>query len=586
MKWKLDSIVSLENYGELYQQTENKLKKLDIWFENLSPKMDSSKFKKIIELMEGLETDIARLAYRPHLMEAVDQKDQRAKLLKSRSDELRLKYAEKARKINHWIKGKRVRGKLNLDDQNAKRLFKSVPDLRYELEYSRKAAKYTLGEREEDIISNKDTTGVGVLTDLRTLFETGMAYEMEVGGKKKKIRTQSELLQYVYSSKPEEREAAYRSLFKEHKEHVDKFFMIYQAVVKDWDYEARIRGFKTPISARNFQNRIPDEVIDVLLEVCRKNRNIFQKYFDLKARDLNMKKLKRFDLYAPIESRKRKYNFKEAQDIVLETFGGFSERFKENALKIIKQGHLDSHPRSEKRSGAFCATVSPKITPFVLMNFVGNERDLSVLAHELGHGVHSLYANKHSYSVAHANLPLAETASTLGEMILFDKIYTLEKDSMIKKSILSEKIADTYASILRQNYFVIFEKKVHEKMRAGLTAKEIGGMWMETLEEQFGNSVEVDPIFSWEWTYIPHIVESPFYCYAYNFGELLTYSLYSRYKKEGKGFVKNIEEVLEAGGSKDPIEILDKVGINVRKEEFWQESFEIIKKWVGELEML
>ncbi len=585
-KWNLDDIVSLEAYDELYKAVEREIDEIDKWVEQLDPRMKKDDFKNIMEKREKLEAKLARLAYRPHLMEAVDQKNQRAKQLKSRSDDLRMKCAQKVRRIDHWIKGKEVEGKRQLDEKNAKRLFSAIADLKYELTYSRGAAKYTLEEREEDIISNKDINGVRVLTDLRTMIETEFEYEMKEGEEKKIIKTQAELMAYVYSPIADKREAAYRALLEKHKENLDKFFMIYQAVVKNWRYETKMRGFEEAISARNFNNRVPDRAVEVLLEICRQNRHIFQEFFKMKAKDMGLKKMRRFDIYAPSESVTKKIDYKEAENVVLESFGKFGERFRNYAWQIVEEKHLDSHPGATKRSGAFCATVEPSITPYVLMNFTGNIRDMSVLAHELGHGVHSLYANKHFYSTQHANLPLAETASTLGEMILFETLYEQERDKGIKKAMLSEKIADTYASILRQNYFVVFEKRVHEQISKGLTAEEVSEMWMKTLREQFGESVELDPIFRYEWAYIPHIVETPFYCYAYNFGELLSYSLYSRYKEEGKSFIPKIEKILEAGGGEDPILILEDIGVDVNKAEFWQKSFSIIKDWVEKLKVL
>ncbi|MGI5841087.1 MAG: M3 family oligoendopeptidase [Patescibacteria group bacterium] len=585
-QWNLDDIVKAENFDQLYRETEREIEEIDNWIRELNPEMSEDKFVHIIEKWEELGSKLARLSYRPHLMEAVDQKDQKAKQMKSRVDNLVIKYSERIRKISHWIKGKRVEGKKILDDNNANRLFGAIEDLEYELKHSRLAAKHNLEEKEENIITNKDVNGVNVLVDLRSLIDSEFEFEMEVGGEKKLLKTQAELLAYVYSPKPEEREAAYRTLLAKYKSNIDKFFSIYQAVVKDWGYEAKLRGFKTPIEARNFSNRIPNKAVEVLLDVCRDNRGVFQEYFKYKTRELGVEKLKRFDIYAPLLSESKVYDYEQAQKLVISTFSEFSKGFADRASEIIENKHIDSHPKPLKSNGAFCATVEPRITPYVMLNYTGKIRDISTLAHELGHGVHSLYANNHHYSTQHANLPLAETASTLGEMVLFERLYEMEKDKKIKKSMLSEKLADSYASILRQNYFVIFEKKAHEMIPKGITADELSQVWLETLEEQFEESVEVDSIFKNEWAYIPHIVSSPFYCYAYNFGELLSFSLYARYKNEGRGFVVKIENILEAGGSKDPQEILRDIGVDMTERRFWEDSFEIIKGWMDELKLL
>jgi len=220
-----------------------------------------------------------------------------------------------------------------------------------------------------------------------------------------------------------------------------------------------------------------------------------------------------------------------------------------------------------------------------MLNFTGKTRDISTLAHELGHGVHSILANKHLASVQQSGLPLAETASTLAELVVFEKMMAQEKDNELKKAWLSEKIADAYASICRQNYFVKFEIEAHEKMGRGLSPEDLSKIYLGNLKEQFGDSVAIDPLFAYEWSYISHLFESPFYCYAYNFGELLSYNLYRKYQQD-KGFLKKIIKILATGGSEKPSKILATVGVDIEKKEFWRESFEVIKRWQKELEEL
>lgn len=243
-------------------------------------------------------------------------------------------------------------------------------------------------------------------------------------------------------------------------------------------------------------------------------------------------------------------------------------------------------PNKDKRGGAFCVTVAPEITPYVMLNFTGKSRDVSTLAHELGHGIHSLYANKHHPSSQQANLPLAETASTLAELILFEKVMEKETDKEIKKAWLSDKMADAYATICRQNYFIKFEIAAHKVIEEGISADDLSKLYFESLKEQFGNSVSIDPLFKYEWSYISHIFESPFYCYAYNFGELVSYALFANYKKDPRTWVKIIEKILEAGGSEEPQKILQSAKIDICSPKFWQDSFKIISAWEEKLEAL
>jgi oligoendopeptidase F len=579
--WNLDEISPLHKFDDLLKETEKEMEKVDGWWKKLNPKMTTAEFGKYIEYDQNLDEKISRLVYLPELMEATNQKDSQARLMKARVNDLILKYNQKARKIGHWLKGLTIEGKENLDDKNAKRLFDSVADLEYVLTYSRTAAKHTLSQKEEEIIDNKDVVGQQVISDLRALIEADFVYDLNG----RKIKTQGELLKYVHSKSPKMREGAYRALFEKHKENIDKLFVIYQSVVKNWAYEARIRGYESPLAMRNFGNHVTDKSVEVLLKVCREERKIFWRYFEYKAKSLKKKRLNRFDLYAPKKTTKNEqYDFEQSKKLVLDSLGQFCKKFAEYGEKIITDQHVDSHPKVNKRSGAFCATVGPKIAPYVLLNHTNTLRDVSTLAHELGHAIHSLYANHHYPASQHANLPLSETASTLAEMILFEKMIATEKDSEIKKQMLWEKIADSYATILRQNYFVMFEIEAHKMVARGTTAKELCDLYLKNLREQFGKSVMVEPIFKYEWLYISHIFESPFYCYAYNFGELLSLSLYARYKKEGKSFVAKIEKILAAGGSRDPKEVLEDVGIDMESEEFWRGGFRVVADLQIELE--
>ncbi|HQI13465.1 MAG TPA: M3 family oligoendopeptidase [Candidatus Woesebacteria bacterium] len=578
MKWKLDDILKENEFDGLYKEIEKDGEELKKWVKKLSPKMSQDSFKKLLLFEEEIGIKMARLSYLPHLIEAVNQKNKKAKIMKSRAEDLGLNISGEGVKIGLWIQGKR---KPFLDDENAKRLFSVIDDLEYSLTRSRKGAKYSLEEREEEIIRHKDAFGTEVLGELREMISTEFSYKIG----KKKIKSQAELLALVYSPKRELREAAYKALLNKQKENIDKFFAIYQGIVKDWAYEAKLRGYKNSIEVRNWGNDIPNKAVESLLSVCSDNRKVFWQYFDWKAKELGLKKLKRSDIYAPLIKIDKNYSFEQAKKLVLDAFGEFSENFYNGAQKIINDEHIDVNPGENKRSGAFCATVEPKISPYIMLNFTGKSRDLSTLAHELGHGVHSLLANKHLASVQQANLPLAETASTLAELVLFEKMLSIEKNKKIKKAWLAEKMADAYATICRQNYFVKFEIEAHKRMAEGLNSEKLSMMYLKNLREQFGNSVEIEPIFAYEWSYISHIFESPFYCYAYNFGELLSYSLFMKYKQD-KSFLKKIEKLLSSGGSKNPVELLKGVGVKIEEKEFWQKGFDVVKNWQKELERL
>lgn len=585
--WDLDDIFKLNEFDKLCVEARHMIAQFDQYFDAMHPSMSSEDFLKFTKFHEQCVELMHRLGARPALMESVDHKDSLAIKLKNQVKDLEISFSDKIQPISLWLKGKKVGDKELLDDENAKRLFSANEDLSYVYSYGRLMGRYSLDEKSENILTAKDANGTRVITDLRDMIETEFEFDFKPeGGKARKISNSAELSSYTYSTNPAEREAAFRARFEQYEKNIAKFFVSYQAIVKDWNYEAKLRGFAKPISMRNVANHIDDKVIDTLIDVCSQNVGIFQRYFSFKAKALGEQKLSRFDLYAPIRESTASYSYEEALSMVHDAFAGFSTRFAENAQKIITQKHIDSHPGNSKRGGAFCMTVAPSVTPYVLLNFAGKMRDISTLAHELGHGVHSLYADKHSISSQHANLPLAETASTFGEMVLFEKLLAEAKTDEEKKILLSDKMADSYATVCRQNYIVKFEIAAHEAIMKGIEQKDLSQLWLNNLKEQFGETVAVDELFKYEWSYIPHIIHTPFYCYAYNFGELLSMALFARYKKEGEGFVADIESVLEAGGSENPTQILEKVGIDMGSAEFWQDSFELINNWQNQLEAL
>jgi len=435
------------------------------------------------------------------------------------------------------------------------------------------------------IIAKKDINGVNVLVNLRTLIATEFNYAFEPKGAESKIiNTSSELDAYRYSSNSGEREAAFLAQLGKYEQNLDKFFSIYQAVVKDWNDEVKWRGFSSPISMRNHENNIPDKAIETLLEACSENVEVFQNHFKWKAGQLGVDKLRRFDIYALLEKENVKVPFNKAVKMVLETLNNFSPPFAEKAKMIVDANHIDSHPDEVKEGGAFAASMTPDIIPYIFLNHNDTPRDVSVLAHELGHGIHFLYSSNHSIKSHNAPLPLAETASTFSEMIMFEELLKNAPNDFARKSMLSEKMDESYATVMRQNYFVKFEIEAHRAIPQGITAKQLSDIYFKTLEEQFGDSLDIDPIFRYEWANIPHIVHTPFYCYAYNFGELLSLSLFSRYKNEGRSFIPKIEKILSYGGSENPQKILNEIGVDINSKEFWQGSFDIIKNWQKKLE--
>jgi oligoendopeptidase F len=473
-----------------------------------------------------------------------------------------------------------------LDEAAAERLIADTGDYRYWLETVRQFRPHTLSEPEEKIVNIKDVTGVKAINNLYDTITNRYIFKVEVEGEVQEL-TRGELMVYARHPDPDLRAAAYRELYRVYGDDGNLLGQMYQALVRDWHNEnIDLRHFASPISVRNLVNDIPDAVVNTLLDVAEKNTDLFQRFFQLKARQLGMPKLRRYDIYAPVADTDKRYEFVEGTEMVLDSFKAFYPPVAEMALRVFEQNHLDSEVRKGKMGGAFCATVAPDITPWVLVNYQGRPDDVGTLAHELGHAIHSMLAAQHSLFTQHACLPLAETASTFAEMLLLDRMLENEPDASVRRAMLFQQVDDAYATIMRQSQFAIFERQAHQLVLDGASVDDLAEAYMQNLRSQFGEAVEVSDEFRWEWVSIPHIYVTPFYVYAYAFGQLLVLSLYQQFKLEGESFKPRYLKILEAGGSKAPERVLTEAGIDMRSAAFWQGGFDVIKRIVEQLEAL
>jgi len=563
-------IKELEKKAEIFEKIKSKL----------NPKISSNKFKNILQQVEEISENMSRIGGYASLSYSSNTQSDEATSLMSRMSKLGSEISNKILFFDLWWK-------TQVDDKNAKRLMKDAGELTEYLAHKRLFAKYALSEPEEKIINTLDVTGISALVKLYDKITNSYEYKMKIGSKNK-VLTREELTNYVRSANPKIRETAYKTILGKYTENKGVIGEIYQNIVLNWrDEGIEIRGYKSPISMRNIGNDVDDKTIESLLAVCKKNSPVFQKFFVQKAKMLKMKKLRRYDIYAPATAniKEKNYTYDKSVKLVFESLGKFSSTLEDYARKVFNENHVDSEIRQGKRDGAFCSTLSPKTTPFVLVNFTGKSRDVFTLAHELGHAVHSQAAQDRSILVQDAPLPLAETASTFSELLLYDNLSDKISDDE-KKIMLSEKIDDLYATILRQSFFTIFEVDAHKQIGDGTTIDEISKLYLQNLKKQFGNSVILSDDFAIEWSCIPHFYHTPFYCYAYSFGNLLALSLFQRYKKEGKDFVPAYLNILAAGGSKKPEKLLLEYGFDIRSPKFWQEGFDYVKEQVKALSSL
>jgi oligoendopeptidase F len=427
---------------------------------------------------------------------------------------------------------------------------------------------------------------VDALVTVYQMITSQFTFDLEVEGELKKL-TRSELTPYIMGPSADLRAAAYQEMYRVFGEQATILGQIYQHVVRDWASEnLTLRSYGSPIAARNLGNDIPDPVVDTLLDVCRQNAPLFQRYFRLKAGWLGVDKLRRYDVYAPLSTSDRTYSFGEAVDRVLGSLGDFAPALAGHARRVLAEHHLDAEVRPRKETGAFCYGAVPGLTPWVLVNYNGKANDVATLAHELGHAVHALMAAEHSVLTFHASLPLAETASVFSEMLLIDRLLKEEPDPAVRRDVLARSVDDAYGTVMRQAYFVLFEREAHALIEEGITADELAGRYLANLQEQFDDALTLSDEFRWEWVSIPHIYERPFYCYAYSFGQLLVLALYRQYQEEGASFVPRYLKILEHGGSESPATILQEAGIDMADPAFWQGGFDVIAGMIGELEAL
>jgi oligoendopeptidase F len=580
-KWSLEPLYPGYHSAELqsaFDMIEEQVASFEGVRGKLTPDIPGEQFMQVMRASE----ETARIAHKLYafagLSFTADTQDQAAQTLQARAQQFLAEIENRTLFFSLWWK--------ELDETNAKRLMNDSGDYRYYLEAMRLFKPHTLSEAEEKIVNLKNVTGSNALVTLYDSITNRYVYKLKVDGKTQEL-TRGQVMRFAQGNDPKMRAKAYQELYRVYGEAGPILGQLYQNLARDWHNEnISLRKFKDPISARNLNNDIPNEAVDALLETARKNNKIFQRYFKLKAKTMGVKKLRRYDIYAPVAGSDKKYDYGKAAEMVLESFSAFDPKVGELARRVFEDNRIDSEVRKGKRDGAFCWSVLPEMTPYVQLNYQGNARDIATMAHELGHAIHAMLASHHSTFTFHSSLPLAETASTFGEMMFTDKLLAAEKDKDVRRDILFKQVDDAYATIMRQSYFALFEKQAHEMIQKNASVDEICAAYMENLKEQFGDSLELSDEFKWEWVSIPHIYHTPFYVYAYAFGQLLVFSLYQQYKIEGESFKPKYLKILSAGGSEAPAKILEEAGINIRDPKFWQGGFDVLEKLVGELESL
>ena len=533
-RWELSHLAKdpVQRLETLLGEVESKVAQFESARPQLSPTMTTSIFHPLLTLSEDIAAASSRISAYAYLWFSENTQHLAARSFKNKVEERLTALQNRLVFFDLWWQG--------VDEDNARRLMTGTGTLRYHLETIRRFQPHTLSEPEEKIVNIKNITGRSAVHSLYDVVTNGFTFTLTVKGKRKTM-TREELTSYLRHAQGRLREAAYRELYRIYADQHDLLGEIYKTLVNDWKAEnLQLRRFASPIATRNLGNDIPDEAVASLLRVCQKNAGIFQHYFRLKARLCKIEPMSRYHIYAPHRTEQKSYRYQDAVRMVLDAYRGFSPQLAELAEQVVHERHIDARTRPGKIGGAYCYSVVPGMTPYVLLNFTGEARDIATMAHELGHAVHGMLAAQHSIFTFHSTLPLAETASVFGERILSDALMNHERDKKVRQGLLLNQLDDIYATVLRQAYFVQFENQAHEMIAQGATVKDLAKTYLAELRQQFGKSIKVPDEFQWEWLTIPHIFASPFYCYAYSFGNLLVLALYRMYQKEGAAFVPNI----------------------------------------------
>ncbi len=367
------------------------------------------------------------------------------------------------------------------------------------------------------------------------------------------------------------------------------FALVTNTLAKDKEIEDRWRGFKRPISSRNLSNFVEDEVVDALVEAVRgAYPNLSHRYYRLKAKWFGVAQLESWDRNAPLpDEDDRLIPWQEAQRTVLEAYGAFSNELASIGSRFFTGRWIDAPVRPGKAPGAFAHPTVPSAHPYLLLNYQGKQRDVMTLAHELGHGVHQILAGAQGTLMSDTPLTLAETASVFGEMLTFRALLAAERDPKRRKVMLAGKVEDMLNTVVRQIAFVEFERRVHDERReAELTPDRLNEIWLDVQRESLGPALKLDGLYKYYWTYIPHFIHSPFYVYAYAFGDCLVNSLYAVYQGATPGFAEKYLAMLRAGGTLRHRELLAPFGLNAADPAFWQRGLSVIAGFIDELEAI
>ena len=568
-EWKLEDLY--KNDKELdksVKKIEKKAKNFQKKYKDTLRSLSSKEFITALKEYETILNSISRAATYSFLKFAKD----------SDNGGFYAKYSQKFSDIQEYLLFFELEFN-TLDNSKQKEILKVSGIYKFYLQNLIKEKKHQLSQGEEKILLKKSLTSSRAFSRLFDEHFSRMKFDFE----DKKL-SEEEILSKLYSPDREIRKKAAASLSKELKNNLHLTSYIYNMIKTDLKIECEIRKYKSVEEPRHIDNKITKKSVDALINTTSKNFHLVSEYYNIKKEILELDTLYDYDRYAPYQNKEKEIPFSKAKEMVLKSFKNFSPRFYDIATKAFDEGWCDVYPKDKKRGGAFSHPASIDTHPYVMLNYTKKRRDIFTVAHELGHAIHQYLSRDVGYLGSDTPLTTSETASVFAEMLLFDDMKKVTpKDELL--ALYGSKLEDIFATLFRQIIFTTFERRVHSK-KDELSRDEFNEFWMEENSKMFQDSVNLTEEYKYWWSYIPHFIHTPFYCYAYSYGQLLVMALYGLYKKEGESFKKKYIRFLSSGGSKSPKALIKSFGFDIDDETFWQIGIDEVANLLKEFKEL
>ena len=585
----LNNTLPVWNLGDLYSSINSRkiLKDLNL-IEKLSKsfskkyegkviKLSAIKLLKAIEEIEKIDEIMDKILSYAHLLVSENIENEKNKIFFQQMQEKITKFSSMLIFFTLELN--------QISDKKIKIFFKEKKLIKYKnwIINRRSFKPYQLDKKLEKLLQDKSLTSSSAW--IRLFDDTIAALRFPF---KNKLLSSAEILNFLSDNKSSTRKAAAKSVGKTLGKNINLFATITNTLAKDKSINDEWRKLPNPVSARNLSNVVEDKVVDALSNtVSDSYKKLSHRYYAIKAKWFGLKKLKYWDRNAPLPFQsKKQYTWDSAREIVTKAYTDFNPSIGKIIEIFFEKSWIHAPVMTGKSPGAFSASTVPSVHPYILLNFQGKSRDVATLAHELGHGVHQyLSANKQGHFNSSTPLTLAETASVFGEMLTFKSLLKNEKNLKEKKALLANKVEDMLNTVVRQIAFYQFEKEVHlQRKKSELSTEEICSIWIQVQKESLGPSIEFEEEYKYYWSYIPHFIHSPFYVYAYAFGDCLVNSLYGVYEEGLSNFDKKYITLLESGGSKDYKNLLKPFHLNPSNADFWKKGIKVIENFIDDLE--